>query len=251
MLHRQPTEWRIASPTTSCDGKKLVAAFDDRTKAPPWFDFGGTYAAKLENTLFSIDLETGKYQEFFKVNTWLGHTQFSPTDPTLLSYCYEGPWDSVPARIWLIRTDGTGNHAARDRQSKEEGWGHEFWLPDGRRIMYDLWTSRKPATRRRYLGVVDVDTRAETLHSFADEHWSTHFTVSRDGKLFAGDGSPRSPYIFLIRLEGSEARFEKLCGIPKNDWGQTEPCPHFTPDGTGVIFTSNEGGANNLYLVRI
>ena len=30
---------------------------------------------------------------------WLNHLQFSPTDPTLLMFCHEGPWHKVD-RIW-------------------------------------------------------------------------------------------------------------------------------------------------------
>ena len=157
----------------------------------------------------------------------------------------------MPARIWLIRTDGSGNRALRDRQSDQEGWGHEFWLPDGRNMAYDLWTSRNPLVRKRFLAITHIETRAEKRYPFEDDRWCVHFTVSHDGKRFAGDGSARHPTLFLIRLEGDQARFEMLCGVPKNDYSRTEPNVHFTPDGSGVIYTSNESGADNLYMVQL
>jgi oligogalacturonide lyase len=42
---------------------------------------------------------------FHPATDWLNHVQFSPTDPTLMMFCHEGPWHKVD-RIWTIRTDG-------------------------------------------------------------------------------------------------------------------------------------------------
>ena len=50
---------------------------------------------------------------------------FSPTDPTLLMYCHEGPWQLVD-RIWLIHTDGSHNTLIHKRTMAMEIAGHEI-----------------------------------------------------------------------------------------------------------------------------
>lgn len=35
---------------------------------------------------------------------WLGHVNASPTQPHLLSFCQEGPWEKVEHRIWVMNT---------------------------------------------------------------------------------------------------------------------------------------------------
>jgi oligogalacturonide lyase len=47
-------------------------------------------AAKLPNTLFTVNLQTGAITKLIEHSPdWLNHFQFSPTDPTLLMYCHE------------------------------------------------------------------------------------------------------------------------------------------------------------------
>ena len=61
---------------------------------------------------------------------WLNHLQFSPVDPHFLMYCHEGSGWRVD-RIWLVRTDGTGNEMipdepGRNRILETELAGHEW-----------------------------------------------------------------------------------------------------------------------------
>lgn len=65
-------------------------------------------AAHLPMVLFVIDLRTGKLRPLLHSTDWINHLLFSPTDPGLLLYCHEGPWQKVD-RIWTIHADGTHN----------------------------------------------------------------------------------------------------------------------------------------------
>ena len=56
--------------------------------------------------MFTINTRTGEVKTIHRATDWLNHLEFSPTDPTLLMFCHEGPWHKVD-RIWTIRTDGT------------------------------------------------------------------------------------------------------------------------------------------------
>src|SRR5947209_1801935 len=92
-------------------------------------------AARIPVVLYSINLESGKITELLHSKDWIGHMLFSPTDPTLLMYCHEGPWQKVD-RIWMIRTDGSENHLVHKRTVVMEIAGHEFWGVDGKTIWY-------------------------------------------------------------------------------------------------------------------
>src|SRR5262249_37873655 len=48
-------------------------------------------AARLPMSLYTIEIKTGKLNTFNHSTDWLNHVQFSPTDPTLLMFCHEGP----------------------------------------------------------------------------------------------------------------------------------------------------------------
>ncbi len=62
-------------------------------------------AAHLPMAMFTINTKTGELKVIHRATDWLNHLEFSPTDPTLLMFCHEGPWHKVD-RIWTIRTDG-------------------------------------------------------------------------------------------------------------------------------------------------
>ena len=94
-------------------------------------------AAKLPMAMFTMDLRTGETKTILHSTDWLNHLLFSPTDPSLLMYCHEGPWHKVD-RIWTIRTDGTHNTLVHKRTMEMEIAGHEFWSADGKTIWYDL-----------------------------------------------------------------------------------------------------------------
>ena len=98
-------------------------------------------AARLPMGLFVMDVKTGNIKTILKSTDWLNHLLFSPTDPSLLLYCHEGPWHKVD-RIWTIRTDGSQNRLIHKRTMVREIAGHEFWSKDGQTIWYDLQTPR-------------------------------------------------------------------------------------------------------------
>jgi len=75
-------------------------------------------AARLPLVLFTIRLEPGPNGEkpgtirtLLHSTDWVNHLLFSPTDPTLLMYCHEGPWQKVD-RIWMIHTDAPTTHSS-------------------------------------------------------------------------------------------------------------------------------------------
>ena len=48
-------------------------------------------AARLPMAMFTVHVETGETRVIHRATDWLNHLLFSPTDPTLLMFCHEGP----------------------------------------------------------------------------------------------------------------------------------------------------------------
>ena len=210
-------------------------------------------AAKIPMALYTVNIKTGEVKTFHPATDWLNHVQFSPTDPTLMMFCHEGPWHKVD-RIWTIRTDGSDLKKIHTRTMDMEIAGHEFFGRDGN-IYYDLQT---PKSKVFWLAEYNVKTGKMTKYGLEKHEWSVHYNVSPDGKLFAGDGGgPNSvargdngQWIYLFRPENGKLKAEKLVNMAKHDY-RLEPNVTFTPDGKWIVFRSNMFGPTQIYAVEV
>lgn len=226
-------------------------------------------AAHLPMALFTIDARTGETKVLHRATDWLNHLLFSPTDPTLLMFCHEGPWHKVD-RIWTIRTDGTQVTKVHTRTMVMEIAGHEFWSKDGKTIWYDLQT---PKGEDFWLAGYNVDSHDRVQYHLTRNEWSIHFNVTADAKLFTGDGgdegqvahAPDGKWIYLFRpqmianREGiAEKSFivpgvfhsERLVNMSKHNY-RLEPNVSFSPDQKWVIFRSNMFGPTYAFAVEV
>lgn len=218
-----------------------------------WFD--AIHAAHLPHILFTVEIVTGKTNVIHHGNDWFNHMQFSPTDPTLLMFCHEGPWHLLD-RIWHIRTDGSGLKLIHKRSVTNEIAGHEFWSPDGKRVWFDL---QIPKGKTFFLAGADVKTGGEIRYKVERDQWSVHFNISHDGKLFAGDGGAPNMvahaengkwiYLFAPQPDGT-LRAERLVNMSKHDYA-LEPNVNFTPDGKWIVFRGNFDGSSQIYAVEV
>ncbi|TFW21535.1 oligogalacturonate lyase family protein [Duganella callida] len=226
-------------------------------------------AARIPLVLFTINLQTGKETQLLQSTDWINHLLFSPSDPTLLMYCHEGPWQKVD-RIWTIRTDGSDNTLIHRRTMAMEIAGHEFWGQDGKTVWYD-WQYPKGATF--YVAGYNLETRQRTAYQTERNDWSIHFNVSADGKLFAGDGgdsgqvarAPDGQWVVLLKPQSvlgqgaiNDKDFwqpgvfkpERLVNMAHHDY-RLEPNVRFTPDQKLVVFRSNMFGPTYVLGVEV
>ncbi len=227
-------------------------------------------AARIPITLYTIELNTGKLHPLIQHSTdWINHLLFSPTDPTLLMYCHEGPWQKVD-RIWMIHTDGTHNTLIHKRRIAMEIAGHEFWGLDGKTIWYD-WQPIKG--QDFYLAGYDLANGKRTAFHMDRNDWSIHFNLTRDLDLFCGDGgdpgqvakAPDGEWIELfhprlLKTEGAlnDPDFfqpgyfspEHLVNMAWHDYHQ-EPNVRFSPDKKMIFFTSNMFGPAYVIGVEV
>ena len=225
-------------------------------------------AARIPLVLFTLNLESGKITALQHSTDWVNHLLFSPTNPSVLMYCHEGPWESVD-RIWTIHVDGTHNQLIHQRHMAMEIAGHEFWGLDGETIYYDLQT---PRGQDFFLASFNLISGERTWYHLDRNEWSIHFNVSRDRTLFAGDGgdpgqvakAPDGEWIYLFRPEAIKntglsskdlvnpgvLHAEKLVNMSKHNY-TLEPNVSFTPDQKMIIFRSNMFGPTYVFGVEV
>ncbi|HXE09468.1 MAG TPA: oligogalacturonate lyase family protein [Acidobacteriaceae bacterium] len=234
-------------------------------------------AARLPLVLFTLRLEPGPHgekagdiKELLHSTDWVNHLLFSPTDPELLMYCHEGPWQKVD-RIWMIHTDGTHNTLIHKRTMVNEIAGHEFWGLDGETIWYD-W--QYPKGEVFYLAGYNLKTGKRTAFHLLRDEWGIHFNLTKDLDLFCDDGgdpgqvarSKDGEWIELFHprmLDGGNGSLtgpdfwhpgvfhsEHLVNM-SHHYYREEPNVRFSPDKKLVIFTSNMFGPSYVFGVEV
>ncbi|MGH9605608.1 MAG: oligogalacturonate lyase family protein [Terracidiphilus sp.] len=233
-------------------------------------------AAHLPLVLFTIRLEPGPHGEkpgtiriLLHSTDWVNHLLFSPTDPDLLLYCHEGPWQKVN-RIWTIHIDGTHNTLIHKRTMAMEIAGHEFWGLDGETIWYD-W--QYPKGQVFYLASYNLKTGQRTAYHMNRNAWGIHFNLTRDLSLFCDDGGDPGQvarakdgewiellHPQMIPLDGALNApgywqpgifvAEHLVNMSHHNYRE-EPNVRFSPDKSLVIFTSNMFGPSYVFGVEV
>ena len=281
LVTRIPAQARGGQWAVNCDETLLVgigADPDGKTvpRTPPPGDPGtggsllGPWSAGTPKMLFTVNIKTGEFKVLHRENDWTNHLQCSPTDPQQILFCHEGPWHWVD-RTWTIRADGGPARLLHERTMNMEIEGHEFFSKDGRMVWYDLQT---PKSGVFWLAGVDLSTGRRTWYLHERAEWSVHYTVSYDGKLFAGDGggpaSVAASRMDGTRLPGANGQWmylfrpvmargksfadkrelidvgyfeaERLVDMSNHNYskeGGVEPNLHFTRDGRWLIFSGN------------
>ncbi|GJM33973.1 MAG: oligogalacturonate lyase [Saprospiraceae bacterium] len=216
--------------------------------------FNRIFEAKIPHTLFTVDIETGELQKIHTENTWLGHIQFSTTDPDILMFCHEGPWHEVD-RIWNIDIQTKAIKKVHERSVHREIAGHEFWSWDGKTIWYDL---QIPRGETFYLAGYKIKNGKKTRYQMDRNEWSIHFNISPDQKLFCGDGGNPTQvakaedgmWIYLFKPKKNRLKSTKLVNMKHHEY-RLEPNVHFSPDGKWIIFRANFEGESQIYAVEI
>ncbi|MEO6995761.1 MAG: oligogalacturonate lyase family protein, partial [Lacunisphaera sp.] len=264
----------------NCDESLLVGIAPDPDgktipRTPPPGGEGGTleknWAAGTPKMIYTVNIKTGEFKVIHRENDWTNHLQCSPTDPQQILFCHEGPWH-FNDRTWTIRADGGPARLLHERTMNMEIEGHEFFSADGKSVWYDLQTPRSTVF---WLAGVNLATGHRTWYNLQRDEWSVHYNISRDGKLFAGDGggpgsvASRSPdgeiltppgngqWIYLFHptaargnsfrehqdlIDAGYFKSERLVNLAHHSYNKqtgVEPNLTFTPDGKWIIFSGN------------
>jgi len=222
------------------------------------------YAAHVPHTIFTINTVTHELKKVREENNYLNHIQFSPTQPNVLMFCHEGPWQDVD-RIWTVDVKTLKIKLMHKRSMKNEIAGHEFFSPDGKTIWFDL---QVPRSQNFFLAGSSIKDQTEKRYRLTRDEWSIHYNISPDQKLFTGEGgnfeqvarAKDGMWVYLFRPNGDHFDAERLVNMKnhvytkspaRNGVSGLEPNVRFSPDGKWVIFRANFEGTREVYAVEV
>ncbi len=215
--------------------------------------FKETFLAHPHCKVVRIDTETGDIETLHEENSWIGHVNTSPTNPHLLSFCHEGPWDQVDCRIWVFDMQTGTAFPVRNDRPDNEVVGHEYWFSDGERIGYHGWKpdpeSGKPVP---FIGFCRYDAGEyhESCISIPHSQHPNH-VHSLDERLIVGDHAD-SITLWRVLPDGTYDTGRRLCRHRCSFHSQRlHAHPRISPDRTHVLYTSDRTGYGQVYLARI
>ncbi|MDQ7987999.1 MAG: oligogalacturonate lyase family protein [Candidatus Dactylopiibacterium sp.] len=254
--------WVPNSACTQIAGMEMLAA-DRVISSNGWERFRLQFERQPLERLIAIDIASGQARVVHEEKRYLGHPMFRPFDDDTMGYCHEGPHDLVDARMWLIDADGSRPRRVKTH-APHEACMHEFWIPDGSRLMY---VSYIKGQQQRGMWAADPVTLVN--EHVMDIPPCAHLMSNHDGTLVVGDGAGQlgdvadkdghafepDPYLHLFDLRTRGTR--RICRHDTS-WAEyrgstqvTHPHPSFTPDDRQVLFSSDMHGKPALYLADL
>jgi oligogalacturonide lyase len=258
-------ETMLAGAVTYLDGRNGAPTAQVRAAPGQRIDLNARWSQHLPMALLTMNAQTGELKTFNPSNDWDNHFLCSPTDPNVLMYCHEGPWQNND-RVWTINLDGSNLYKVHTRTMVNEIWGHEFWSADGQTSWYQLQFPRG-AGGTQWIAGTNLKTHQQIWYHLPDGNTSIHVNISKDGSFFAGDGNTGNPWIVLHTphlarnmaagvydgkdlIQPGYLDTERLVNMSKHQYA-LEPNPIITPDMKWVIFRSNMFGPSYVFAVEI
>lgn len=174
-LFAKPKGYMGGSANATADGAFICAGYyQDLSDRFP-IDLGHGYVGFREiweahphSMIYKIPIDGGDAKQVYEEYSWLGHFNASPTLPSIITFCHEGPWNLVDNRIWGL--DIESGKAWRIRPTgKDEQVGHEYWMPDGEHIGYHGRSPKGPV-----YGSIRYDNSDMVEAPFEYKSWHFH-----------------------------------------------------------------------------
>lgn len=249
--------WKPSIIASACDGSALFFSMEeiviqedysssarnnlgirDRWKALP--------LSRIVRIPLAADGAPGPAETLLEENALIGHINASPTQPHLITYCHEGPWEEVDCRIWVMDTRARRSWKIEPPHRRFH-IGHEYWYADGLHVGYHGITGG-PET---VIGGASV-AEDEPSHWHAPQRTVTGHIHSLDGDLVVGDAYHDGVLKLWKRIDGEMSAPRVLC---RHDCSfkiqQLHVHPCVAPDGRSVFYTSDRGGYGNIYSVPL
>ena len=261
-LYRVPEGFGLALPTCTADGAYVAFAYREQLAVST--ESGRIYSTMAERyyqhpacVVMRVDTHSGEAVAAWGERAWISHVCIHPTRPDLIVFCHEGG-SNVQQRMWTVDLTERRAREAQPlfRQHLRESCCHEYF------------------TREGEVGCqVIVDSEGESLNFNCfirpDGTWLRQFLLpgprpghiqsNADNTLIIGDRAHLSPddrdggaFMSLIRHEHGRGVVARLCRHDTS-WATqiSHPHPIFSPDDRRGLFSSDAGGACNVYMVDI
>ncbi|MDB5083332.1 MAG: Oligogalacturonide lyase, partial [Bacilli bacterium] len=219
--------------------------------------FEETEALRPHSQICLLSLENGESKVIHDEKRWIGHVNASPTQPHLISFCHEGPWEKVDHRIWVMNLETQQAWKIREGAANQFA-GHEYWHADGLHIGYHGFTDNLEKKEGKFLGFVRYDNTEREEFEFPYQNMHIH---SNNSNLIVGDGQQANAYhgeryqdcIFLWKKSAEGMEGPRILCKHRGSFHiqKIHVHPRFSPDGKQVLFTSDMSGYGNLHMVDV
>jgi oligogalacturonide lyase len=266
-LYEESGAFSMGAPSIAANRRYVAFCRNEQVEVPRGPNYAGFkesfYRIKDGRVTLAYTDGSGAF-DAYRDTHWLGHFQFCPDDPTIGSFCHEGPWHLVTQRIWLL------DFAARTarpcfRQNEDDSIGHEFWTQDSL-IFFDnrgpghdgtITSNRDQAvashvavnqnTMIPYVGL--ADRNGKVIRQIEMPFYCNHYHANPDNTVLVGDDVDD---LVLIDIAGERAELRPLVRGHGTSWHtQSSHChPTWSWDGSRILYASDKGGRVNLYLVE-
>ena len=250
VLYVMEEGWDVSMCNVTADGKYVLASIsEDKSDEFPvdllrgYVGFKETWEAKPKSHIIRTAVDGSGGDSVWEEYYWVGHVNTSLTQPHLLTFCHEGPWNLVDNRIWGLDINTGEAWQIRPREEEGESVGHEYWHADGIHISYH---GRK-VNGYKFFGQCRYDGTEIQEYDFPHETGHIH---SNAFDLIVGDGGKE---VRLWKWNGNGFDGPRALCQHRSSMHiqQTHVHPRFSPDGSYVIFTSDVSGYGNVYKVDV
>ncbi|HEY9076995.1 MAG TPA: oligogalacturonate lyase family protein [Anaerolineaceae bacterium] len=266
VLYEEKGNYNMGSPSISPNLRYIAFSRNENVNVqdgPNYTGFKDRFYLVKDGRITVAFMDGSGWFDAFKDTHQVGHFQFCPDDPTLGTYCHEGPWNLVTQRIWIL--DFVSREAKPCfRQNDWDSIGHEFWTQDG----FVFFDDRGPGhdgtitSSRTQAVAVEVAVNQNEMVPFvglADRtgklvrkidmpFYCNHYHANPDNTILVGDDVDD---LVLIDISTETAKLTPLCNHRTSWHTQSSHChPTWSWDGSRILYASDWGGKVNLYLVR-
>ena len=244
-----PTGFRRSMLNCTADGQQVcVGIYQDLSDSiridlhRGYVGFQEIWAANPLSRVMTVATDGSGAQVAWQENSWIGHVNTSPTQPNLLTFCHEGPWNLVDNRIWGLDLQTGQPWIIRPRES-EERVGHEYWHADGLHVGYHgFWPDG-----RRFFGMTRYNNEERSEVDFPFETGHIH---SNDFNLVVGDGNRDGRVVRVWSFNGKTFDGPRALCEHRSSFHiqEVHVHPRFNADASQVVYTSDVSGYGNVYL---
>jgi oligogalacturonide lyase len=266
VLYEGDEAYNLGAPSIASNRRYVAFCRNENRKVgdgPNYTGFKERFYQVKDGRITLAYLDGSGWLDVFKDTHQVGHFQFCPDDPTIGTYCHEGPWNLVTQRIWLLDFISRESKPCF-RQDEWDSIGHEFWTQDG----YVFFDDRGPGhdgtiTSDRTQAVATevavnqndmipfvglVDRTGRLVKKIDMPFYCNHYHANPDNTILVGDDVDD---LVLINITQEPATLEPLAHHKTSWHTQRSHChPTWSWDGSRILYASDHGGKINLYMVK-
>lgn len=265
-VYRETGPYSVGMPSIASNKRYIAFGRNEKVdvpRGPNYTGFKESFYKVKDGRITLAYLDGSEALDVFLDTHWVGHFQFCPDDPTIATYCHEGPWNLVTQRIWILDFASRTSRPCY-RQEEQDSIGHEFWTQDGL-IFFDdrgpghdgtITSDRTQAVAKEvavnentiipFVGL--ADRNGKILRQIEMPYYCNHYHANPTNTVLVGDDVDD---LVLIDISGDKAVQRALCTHGTSWHTQSSHChPTWSWDGSRILYASDKGGRVNVYMVK-